>query len=447
MIHILDKSKCCGCAACIQRCPKQCITLNIDNEGFSYPVVDAALCIDCGLCEKVCPFLNPYDKREPQRTFAAYNTQEDVRMQSSSGGIFSLLAENVFNEGGVVFGARFDENWQVVIDYTESKEGLAAFRGSKYVQAKTGDTFRQCETFLKAGRKVLYTGTPCQVAGLKHFLQKDYVNLLTVDFVCHGVPSPKVWSLYLDEVVGLMNLKGVSMRDKRKGWKNFHFTVAYDSNNGGATLSSPHGKNDYMRAFLHDMILRPSCHNCQAKECRSNSDITIGDYWGINDVRPAMNDDKGIGLVLVHTCKGDKALKSEMLCCDETTYEEGYRSNPAIYQSVKPWFRRQIFFDNIDVSESVISLIRKCLRPPLIIRVKGLIRMAIHLPMRIYNVLKTNIKENQGGVSVTDDTDDDLYDSKMILKEVTFRDKSTGWSSYSLTIKFKDEGKRDVYIR
>lgn len=200
MINITNKYNCCGCGACAQCCPKQCITLDVDKEGFSYPVVDTSVCVDCGLCEQVCPFLHPYEKREPLRTLAAYNTQEEVRMQSSSGGIFSLLAEKVIQEGGVVFGARFDENWQVTIDYTESIDGLSAFRGSKYVQARTGDTFKQCESFLKADRKVLYSGTPCQVAGLKHFLRKEYGNLLTVDFVCHGVPSPKVWGLYLTQL-------------------------------------------------------------------------------------------------------------------------------------------------------------------------------------------------------------------------------------------------------
>ena len=201
MIDIIDKTLCCGCAACVQRCPKQCITLHEDHEGFLYPKVDTETCIDCGLCEKVCPILNEGNKREPLKVYAAINKDEKIRLESSSGGIFTMLAEQTIGEGGVVFGARFDENWQVRLDYTETIEGIAAFRGSKYVQARTENIYQQAEKFLKEGRKVLFTGTPCQIAGLKKFLRKEYANLLAVDFVCHGVPSPKVWAKYLQELL------------------------------------------------------------------------------------------------------------------------------------------------------------------------------------------------------------------------------------------------------
>lgn len=370
MIKIINKQDCCGCGACVQKCPKRCISLKEDDEGFLYPHADATTCIDCGLCEKVCPFIHPYDKREPIQTLAAINKNEKIRMQSSSGGIFTLLAETVINEGGVVFGARFDEEWQVILDYTETVEGLAQFRGSKYVQAHTGDTFRQCEVFLKEGRKVLYSGTPCQVTGLKHFLCKEYDNLLAVDFVCHGVPSPKVWRMYLDEVVGVANVRDISMRDKREGWKRFNFVLDYDKNNQSYSLSSYFGNNDYMNAFLRDMILRPSCHGCKAKECRSNSDITIADYWGIQEVCPKMDDDKGTGLVMIHNPKGKSALDVSQLKIEETTYEEGYRHNSAIYRSSMPWYRREQFFNRLDESDSVIALIRYSLKLPFKVRFK-----------------------------------------------------------------------------
>ena len=228
MITVTDKNNCCGCSACVQACPKQCISMQQDAEGFLYPQVDTSSCIECGLCEKVCPFIHPYEARTPEYTFAAINNNEQIRMESSSGGTFTLLAEQIINEGGVVFGARFDENWQVTIDYTERIDGLAAFRGSKYVQARVGDTYAKCANFLKAGRKVLYSGTPCQIAGLKHYLRKEYDNLITVDFVCHGVPSPKVWEKYLHELVGTVNVQGVSMRDKQhEGWKRFNFVLDY----------------------------------------------------------------------------------------------------------------------------------------------------------------------------------------------------------------------------
>lgn len=168
MISIKDKQDCCGCAACVQRCPKQCITLHEDNEGFLYPQVDESLCIDCGLCEKVCPVINQADERTPLGVYAVKNPNESVRMQSSSGGVFTMLAEHIIDEGGVVFGACFDECWEVVHSYAETKEALAKFRGSKYVQSKIGSTYQQAEGFLKSGRKVLFSGTPCQIAGLKN---------------------------------------------------------------------------------------------------------------------------------------------------------------------------------------------------------------------------------------------------------------------------------------
>ena len=174
MIDIIDKKDCVGCNACVQRCPKQCITMHEDEQGFLYPKVDLSLCIHCDLCEKVCPIINQAQPREPLETFAAKNPDDKVRMTSSSGGIFFALAKNIIEEGGVVFGAKFNENWEVVHDYAETLEGVKAFQGSKYVQSRIGDTFRQAEEFLKAGRKVMFTGTPCQIAALGLFLRKDF---------------------------------------------------------------------------------------------------------------------------------------------------------------------------------------------------------------------------------------------------------------------------------
>ena len=193
MIEIRNKRDCCGCNACVQKCPQQCIGQSEDAEGFIYPQVDKARCVGCGLCEKVCPVINQNPKSKPLKVMAGRNGNEEIRMVSSSGGAFTLLAGEIIGRGGVVFGARFDENWNVVHSYTECTDGLAAFRGSKYVQSRIGETFSQAEKFLKQGREVLFTGTPCQIAGLRRFLGKEYDNLLAMDIVCHGVPSPGVW--------------------------------------------------------------------------------------------------------------------------------------------------------------------------------------------------------------------------------------------------------------
>lgn len=446
MINIEDKYNCCGCGACAQKCPKRCITLKQDNEGFQYPEVDTEKCIDCGMCEKVCPVLHPYESRKPLQTLAAINKNEKIRLESSSGGIFTLLAESVIIQGGAVFGARYDEDWQVTLDYTETIEGLAAFRGSKYVQAQTGETYKQCEKFLKEGRKVLFSGTPCQIAGLKHFLNKEYDNLLTVDVVCHGTPSPKVWELYLKEVVGsVSNIATVSMRDKSRGWKQFSFVMNYNKENETITLSVPFSKNDYMRAFLKDMILRPSCYSCVSKELKSGSDITIADFWGIQSVAPEMNDDKGTGLVLINTDKGRECFDNLDLRKRETTFEEGYRGNPAILKSANPWYNRGVFFSKLDDAESVISLIQEELKPtPEMVRSEK-IRAIKALPKRIVKkLIRLMGKGNSLNVNSVSNSNIEisqlnniLSSREIVLEKCDFREKSTSWSTYNVTFTFK----------
>lgn len=441
MIEILNKHNCCGCSACVQACPKQCITMRQDDEGFLYPQLDTSKCIDCGLCEKVCSFIRPYEPRTPIHTYAAINNNEQVRMESSSGGIFTLLAEQIINDGGVVFGARFDKNWQVTIDHTDTTDGLAAFRGSKYVQARVGDTYAECAKFLKAGRKVLYSGTPCQIAGLKHYLRKEYDNLLTVDFVCHGVPSPKVWGKYLQEVVGTVNVQGVAMRDKQhEGWKRFNFVLDYQKEGKMITLSSWHQENDYMNAFLRDMILRPSCYACKAKECRSHSDVTIADFWGIQSICPTMDDDKGTGLLLIHTAKGKEYMPFDKMKYNEVTFEEGYRNNTAIYRSAKPWPRRTEFFRQLDNEDGVVDLIRKSLRPTAQMRLKSFIRTFTYSPIRIIRKIirimgggKIIIaQQNLSNISV--DTNIVTLSRTYKVHSINFRDKQNGWSKYCITI-------------
>ena len=293
MINIIDKSQCCGCAACVQACPKQCIQMLEDKEGFLYPQVDADICIHCGLCEKVCPELHLLEEREPFKVYAAKNINEEVRESSSSGGIFTLIAEQIIDEGGVVFGARFDEHWEVIHDMVTTKEDLKIFRGSKYVQSRMGNTFKQVKCCLEVGKKVLFTGTPCQVAGLKHFLRKDYDNLLTMDFVCHGVPSPKVWRSYLSEISQGSKIKNIEFRNKQQGWKNFCFVLDIENLKRGNVLSksSVFGDNIFMQAFLSNILLRPCCYACPVKCGKSGSDLTVGDFWGIEKVLPDFDDD------------------------------------------------------------------------------------------------------------------------------------------------------------
>lgn len=331
MIRITDKRSCCGCAACVQVCPKHCISFNEDENGFRYPIVDNDFCINCRLCERVCPFLNPSNARNPIKVVAATNPNEDIRMKSSSGGIFTMLAEDTINAGGVVFGGCFDKNWEVQHDFTETVDGLNAFRGAKYIQSRIDQTFKKVESFLVQGRKVLFSGTGCQIAGLRLFLRKEYENLLTVEIACHGVPSPRVWRAYLDDVTnGNRNkIKFISFRDKRNGWNGYGIAITTDE----GTFYESASKNQYMQCFLRNLCLRPSCTNCPAKQGASGSDIIIGDYWGVDSIHPEIYDNKGCSLVLVNTQSGKELLNRLNIKGIEIAYEESYRYNPCLIQS------------------------------------------------------------------------------------------------------------------
>lgn len=382
MINIEHKEDCCGCASCVQKCPSHCLSMEEDSEGFLYPKINKKICIDCGLCEKVCPVINLGLKHEPLAVYAAMTLDESVRVESSSGGIFTVLAEDVINRGGIVFGACFNKNWEVVHSYAENIADLGKFRGSKYVQSKIGNTFRNVESFLKEGRMVLFSGTPCQISGLHRFLRKDYENLLTVDIICHGVPSPGVFRTFLrDEITKAaigggkkyvllpciplvteserlgcnsngVTIKSISFRDKRKGWKKFGFTLELSKvSAAGETIRfysqyKRVDKHPYMDGFLKDLYLRPSCYSCPAKHLASGSDITIGDYWGIETLMPQLNDDKGISAVTCNTAKGREVISSihDRIKLYETHWTDLIQRNPAFLHSAKLTNKRSLFF-------------------------------------------------------------------------------------------------------
>lgn len=387
MIKIVNKQDCCGCSACVQRCPKHCITLKEDGEGFLYPHVNSDECIDCGLCEKVCPELHHGERHIPLEVYAAKNKDESIRMQSSSGGIFTLLAEKVIQEGGVVFGAAFDANWEVMHTYAETMEGLVDFRGSKYMQSRIGTAYQDAEYFLKQGRKVLFSGSPCQIKGLKLFLRKNYDNLIAVDFICHGVPSPKVWREYLKETIARKSGKNsvlpypipckigidtVDFRSKSTGWKKFSFALTLSETSvegvkNTVLLSSVFSENPFMRAFLADLILRPSCYSCPSKSGRSGSDLTIADYWAIPQVAPEFDDDKGVSLVLVQTEKGKSFYQSlkEKTTFIVTSYQEAQGANGGFKEKTPMHPKRSRFFTEFAQSDDIIGLIDRTLRIPL----------------------------------------------------------------------------------
>lgn len=342
MIEIKEKKDCCGCHACASVCPRSCIAMLPDEEGFLYPKVDRERCIDCNRCVQVCPVLHPAVPRRPFQVWAAKNPNEEVRMKSSSGGVFTLLAEWIIGQGGVVFGARYDADWNVVHDWTDTLDGLAAFRGAKYMQSRMGNCFKEVRHFLNQGRPVLFSGTPCQVAGLKRFIRKENPLLWTVEIVCHGVPSPKVWQVYLTHLNRKKEpLTLVDMRDKSIGWHQYGMKIASASHHlyvGKAV------KNTYSKGFLADLYLRPSCHHCPARSGRSQSDFTLGDFWGIRRFYPAFDDNRGVGLVFVYSEQAMNLYKALDVLQIEATYGQAILDNPCIeHNALQTSFREEFW--------------------------------------------------------------------------------------------------------
>lgn len=301
------KKNCCGCGACKQVCPQNCIKMEYDKEGFWYPYIDESRCVKCDLCKKVCPILHCDANDDMHLDSYIAISNKTNRINSSSGGLFFLFAEQFIQEGGVVFGASFDEKWQVRHVCIKSIDEIEKLMRSKYVQSNTKNTYKQTKELLDIGKKVLYTGTPCQIAGLKSFLGKEYDELVTVDIFCHGVPSPMIWLEYVHIIESkyMSSIKDINFRDKTHGWKNYSFSVSFAD---GQKEVEKKLDNEYMRMFLTDYILRPSCYDCKYKGLKRKCDITIGDAWGIEKIRPSYDDDKGVSLVIVHNKRGKKLL-------------------------------------------------------------------------------------------------------------------------------------------
>ena len=366
MIHIENKQHCVGCNACAQICPKQCISMHEDHEGFIYPKVDTTECIDCDRCEKVCPVIYQDEARSPLTVYTVKSTDEALRKESSSGGVFTLLAEQTIQQGGVVFGVGFNADWEVVHSYTETLDGLQKFRGSKYVQSLVGESFKQVSQFLKTGRQVLFSGTPCQIAGLNKFLNKAYSNLLTVDIVCHGVPSPKVFRLYLDEVItqtGFVkkdivlsaNLKreliqGIQFRNKAHGWRKYSFVLSLSkgvaAEKKSILVAETIKKNVFLRGFRKNLYLRPSCSVCPSKSFKSGSDITLGDFWGVENYYPDFDDNKGTSIVLTHSAQGEACYAAIATSTHSfpVAYASAFAGNSCMEYSIKEHPNRAQFF-------------------------------------------------------------------------------------------------------
>lgn len=356
MLEIKEKHRCSGCSACYNVCPKNCIEMKQDEEGFLYPVIDKNKCVNCGLCEKTCPIINKQSvANKTPKTFAAINKNEEIRMKSSSGGLFSAIAEYVLEQNGVVFGAGFDENFMVCHQYCTTIEDLEKLRTSKYVQSSIGESFKQARGFLNEGKTVLFTGTACQIAGLKAFLRKDYDNLITQDVICHGVPSPLVWQKYLQyrSEQAKLKLAKVCFRDKSSGWRQYSVALHFKNEDGQESTYKKRFSNEpFMNMFIFNKVLRPSCHKCSFKGVSRESDITLADFWGsgFKKVAPHMDDNKGCSLVIIHSEKGLAMFKqlSDKIDFAEVDHKIALKRNAMVRKSAMKSPRRKYAMKNLN---------------------------------------------------------------------------------------------------
>lgn len=375
MIDIVDKKDCTGCWGCVNTCPKLCITMKTDEEGFDYPIVDESICIKCKKCVNICPVLHKKEIENNPVAYACFNKNEEIRKESSSGGIFTLLATNIIEDNGIVFGARFNDLFEVEHNYIESVEDIKVFRGSKYVQSKIGYTFTEVKKFLEEGRKVLFSGTPCQVGGLKSFLGKDYENLICIDIICHGVPSPLAWEKYKNEISSGKKIIDVSFRDKTYGWKDYSFRMDFEDGNSYFEKGS---ENKYIRGFVGDIYLRNSCYQCKFKSLHRQSDLTLADFWGIENINKQMDDGKGTSFVIVNSDKGNQILQNirKGIEINKVDLNESIKYNMSAIKSSYNNPRRKYFFKNI-YKLKFKKLVDKSLQEDLIVRLKIKIKKII----------------------------------------------------------------------
>lgn len=386
MINIQEKNNCCGCQACYNICPKNAIKMLEDEKGFKYPQVNKEKCVNCGLCEKVCPILNNKQIKNTPKAYACINKDEEIRIQSTSGGIFTLIASAIIKKGGVVFGATFNDEFGVYHTYSETIDDLKKFRSSKYLQSDMQLSYKKAKEFLDNGKYVLFTGTPCQIEGFKSYLMgKEYDKLYLQDIICHGVPSPLVWKKYKQYREHKMNskLEQMSFRSKENTtWGGYHVNMRFDNN---SKYDINHNDDVYMKAFLKHLSLRESCTDCKFKKNNRLSDITLADFWGIKNVKPELNDEKGTSLVIINSTKGQELMNEirELMICEEVDFQKAIDGNPSFNTVSKANSKADDFFKELDKEDDFEKIVKKYIpKDGFITRIK----------MRIKRVLRKIVK-------------------------------------------------------
>ena len=347
-IEVDIKEECCGCTACKNICPVNAIEMKEDKEGFLYPIVNEEKCIKCELCKKVCPVLNIKNETKEQHAYIFQNANDDVRRQSTSGGAFSAIAEKIIDKNGIVYGVIFDKDFNVIHKGIENKEELYKFRNSKYVQSNLNNVFKEVKENLEKDRWVCFSGTSCQIEGLKNFLRKQYEKLLLVDVVCRAVPSPLIWKKYIKiKTQENKDIDKIYFRDKLYGYKYSNFSV-YDSQNN---LRYHNGveSDPYLRAFFSNICDRPSCYNCKFKKLNRESDITLWDCFNVEKYNSKLDDDKGTTRILANTVKGKRFVEELGVThnLEEIDVELATKNFLAMFQSVKYNSERSDFFEDV----------------------------------------------------------------------------------------------------
>lgn len=367
-MQIYDQTyKCYGCGKCASVCPTDAITMMPNNEGFLYPHINQALCVDCGQCSQECIFhLNLQQKQVPVHAYACTALDDSIVNQSSSGGIFSLLAQAILDSGGIVYGATFSSNGHIVHKRVATLDSLSSLQGTKYVQSNIIECFSQIAADSETNKRILFSGTPCQIAAIKSFLKKDTPNICYLEVVCMGCPSPGVWEKYISEKRNIWgNISNVNFRDKITGWRESSISYTLTNNE---KKHSKHSMDIYMTGFKQALFFRPSCHECLFKGDQTLGDIKIGDFWGIDNYNSSYKERNGVSLVIPETEHG-LAFFNEVrsqLSIDEIPYKYALSHNPYIKLSKKPSKNRRAFFNDFSTNTSsanIYDLIKEHLLP------------------------------------------------------------------------------------
>ena len=384
-INCVGENRCVGCYSCYNICPTKAIQMIKNEEGFAYPQIDEKKCISCGKCKIACPVIDKKKLEQKSVAYAIYNKDEKIRLDSSSGGIFTLIAEQILNKNGVVYGAAFDDDFNVRHMKITKKEELSKLRSSTYVQSTINTTYEECENDLKSGKIVLFTGTPCQINGLKSYLNNEYDNLYTHDVICHGVPSSKVWNKYIEyrklkdcENLNENKLVNINFRSKKDGWNLYSVKFEYEK----SIYEKNRLEDFYMQTFLSDICLRKSCYYCNFKGENRTADITLADFWGINRLNKSINDNKGISLIIINSKKGKEIFelikdKGEY---EEVNFNEAISFNSSYNKASKINKNRNEYFNKLDENGflgNYKEFVEKSIKEKIVITVKKIIKKLI----------------------------------------------------------------------